>query len=57
MVLHCLSICTQNPRLRNVVLKLDANRGSDKISMKKQEASKRKLVLWYSLDSHMDPST
>ena len=58
IVLSCLGLCTQNPGLREVDLEPSHKRGSGKINtLTKEEISKRKQVVLYSLESHIDPST
>ena len=59
IISFCLALRTQNPGLREVDLEPSPKRGSDKINMLeiRQKNGRRKQVLSYSLDSHMDPST
>ena len=59
IVSYCLGLRTQNLRIRQVDLEASPKRGSDKINMLKirKKDPRRKQVLSYSLDSHVDPST
>ena len=51
---YCLGLHTQNPELREAELEPSPKRGSLSC-WKKEETPKRKQVVSYSLDSHMDP--